>query len=90
MFFQKLIAYDHLEGDPGLDSGKNVPLFTEILNMACNCIDNFSPDRYGYSALVFFFHVPFVCPAYSLLINNLQYHFARTEGTSHCSSINQI
>ncbi|KAK4784611.1 hypothetical protein SAY86_018979 [Trapa natans] len=40
----KLIAYDHLEGDPGLDSGKNVPLFTDILNMACNCIDNFSPD----------------------------------------------
>lgn len=44
--FQKLVAYDHLEGDPGLDSGKNVPLFTEILNMVCNCIDNSSPDRY--------------------------------------------
>ncbi|KAJ6406635.1 hypothetical protein OIU84_010195 [Salix udensis] len=40
----KLIAYDHLEGDPGLDGGKNVPLFTDILNMACNCIDNSSPD----------------------------------------------
>lgn len=42
---QKLIAYDHLEGDPGLEGGKNVPLFTDILNMACNCIDNSSPDR---------------------------------------------
>ncbi|KAI3852911.1 hypothetical protein MKW92_028883 [Papaver armeniacum] len=29
----KLIAYDHLEGDPGLDGGKNSPLFTDILNM---------------------------------------------------------
>lgn len=43
---QKLIAYDHLEGDPGLDGGKNVPLFTDILNMVCSCIDNSSPDRY--------------------------------------------
>ncbi|CAN1217020.1 Brefeldin A-inhibited guanine nucleotide-exchange protein 5 [Linum perenne] len=41
---QKLIAYDHLEGDPGLDGGKNVPLFTDILNMVCNCVDNSSPD----------------------------------------------
>ncbi|KAF7837607.1 brefeldin A-inhibited guanine nucleotide-exchange protein 5-like [Senna tora] len=40
----KLIAYDHLEGDPGLDGGKNVPLFTDILNMVCNSIDNSSPD----------------------------------------------
>ncbi|XP_061361482.1 brefeldin A-inhibited guanine nucleotide-exchange protein 5 [Gastrolobium bilobum] len=40
----KLIAYDHLEGDPGLDGGKNVPLFTDILTMACSCIDNSSPD----------------------------------------------
>ncbi|KAF2611868.1 hypothetical protein F2Q70_00011899 [Brassica cretica] len=29
----KLIAYDHLEGDPGLDGGKNSAPFTEILNM---------------------------------------------------------
>lgn len=43
---QKLIAYDHLEGDPGLENGKNVPLFTEILNMVCSCVDNSSPDRY--------------------------------------------
>ncbi|XWS26510.1 hypothetical protein CRYUN_Cryun26dG0038000 [Craigia yunnanensis] len=40
----KLIAYDHLEGDPGLDGGKNVPLFTDILNMVCSCVDNSSPD----------------------------------------------
>ncbi|KAK7291769.1 hypothetical protein RIF29_07169 [Crotalaria pallida] len=40
----KLIAYDHLEGDPGLDGGKNVPLFTDILNMVCGCIDNSSSD----------------------------------------------
>ncbi|CAI0448209.1 unnamed protein product [Linum tenue] len=40
----KLIAYDHLEGDPGLDGGQNVPLFTDILNMVCNCVDNSSPD----------------------------------------------
>ncbi|CAN0918321.1 Brefeldin A-inhibited guanine nucleotide-exchange protein 5 [Linum grandiflorum] len=40
----KLIAYDHLEGDPGLDGGKNALLFTDILNMVCNCVDNSSPD----------------------------------------------
>uniref|UniRef100_A0A5B6ZVK9 Putative brefeldin A-inhibited guanine nucleotide-exchange protein 5 n=1 Tax=Davidia involucrata TaxID=16924 RepID=A0A5B6ZVK9_DAVIN len=41
----KLIAYDHLEGDPGLDGGKNVPLFSDILNMVCSCVDNSSPDN---------------------------------------------
>ncbi|KAE8714059.1 Brefeldin A-inhibited guanine nucleotide-exchange protein 5 [Hibiscus syriacus] len=40
----KLIAYDHLEGDLGLDGGKTVPLFTDILNMVCNCVDDSSPD----------------------------------------------
>ncbi|KAE8721996.1 Brefeldin A-inhibited guanine nucleotide-exchange protein 5 [Hibiscus syriacus] len=40
----KLIAYDHLEGDPGLDGGKTVPLFTDILHMVCSCVDNSSPD----------------------------------------------
>lgn len=40
----KLIAYDHLEGDPGLDNGKNGSLFTDILNMICGCVDNSSPD----------------------------------------------
>ncbi|XP_010246071.1 PREDICTED: brefeldin A-inhibited guanine nucleotide-exchange protein 5 isoform X2 [Nelumbo nucifera] len=40
----KLIAYDHLEGDPGLEGGKNDPLFTNILNMVCGCVDNSSFD----------------------------------------------
>ncbi|XP_020597814.1 brefeldin A-inhibited guanine nucleotide-exchange protein 5 isoform X2 [Phalaenopsis equestris] len=40
----KLIAYDHLEGDPGLEGGKSDPLFTNILNMVCGCVDNSSPD----------------------------------------------
>ncbi|XP_059277441.1 brefeldin A-inhibited guanine nucleotide-exchange protein 5 [Lycium ferocissimum] len=40
----KLIAYDHLEGDLGLDGGKNVTLFTDILNRVCGCVDNLSPD----------------------------------------------
>ncbi|KAK3127408.1 hypothetical protein QOZ80_7AG0572890 [Eleusine coracana subsp. coracana] len=40
----KLIAYDHLEGDPGLEGGKNSPLFTDILNIVCGCVDNTSPD----------------------------------------------
>ncbi|KAL0926627.1 hypothetical protein M5K25_002866 [Dendrobium thyrsiflorum] len=40
----KLIAYDHLEGDPGLTGGKSDPLFTNILSMVCGCVDNSSPD----------------------------------------------
>ncbi|KAM3384907.1 hypothetical protein ACQJBY_009095 [Aegilops geniculata] len=40
----KLVAYDHLEGDPGLEEGKNSPLFTDILNMVCGCVDNTSSD----------------------------------------------
>ncbi|WOK99061.1 brefeldin A-inhibited guanine nucleotide-exchange protein 5-like isoform X1 [Canna indica] len=40
----KLIAYDHLEGDPGLEGGKNASLFTDILNMVCGCVDNSSFD----------------------------------------------
>ncbi|XP_073005233.1 brefeldin A-inhibited guanine nucleotide-exchange protein 5 [Typha latifolia] len=40
----KLIAYDHLEGDPGLKGGKNAPLFTDILSMVCGCVDNSSTD----------------------------------------------
>ncbi|XP_008242137.1 PREDICTED: brefeldin A-inhibited guanine nucleotide-exchange protein 5 [Prunus mume] len=40
----KLIAYDHLEGDPGLDDGKSVPLFADLLNMVCSCVDNSSSD----------------------------------------------
>lgn len=40
----KLIAYDHLEGDPGLEGGKSDPLFTDILSMICGCVDNSSSD----------------------------------------------
>ncbi|KAG6492868.1 hypothetical protein ZIOFF_047836 [Zingiber officinale] len=40
----KLIAYDHLEGDPGLEGGQNATLFTDILNMVCGCVDNSSSD----------------------------------------------
>ncbi|MQL87481.1 hypothetical protein Taro_020024 [Colocasia esculenta] len=40
----KLIAYDHLEGDPGLDGGKNALLLTDILNMVCGSVDNSSFD----------------------------------------------
>ncbi|XP_057520110.1 brefeldin A-inhibited guanine nucleotide-exchange protein 5 [Amaranthus tricolor] len=40
----KLIAYDHLEGDPGIDGGKNASLFADVLNIVCNCIDNSSLD----------------------------------------------
>ncbi|XP_057949137.1 brefeldin A-inhibited guanine nucleotide-exchange protein 5 isoform X2 [Malania oleifera] len=42
--FHKLIAYDHLEGDPGLDGGRNAMLFTGLLNMVCSCVNNSSPD----------------------------------------------
>ncbi|KAH9621241.1 hypothetical protein KSS87_019631 [Heliosperma pusillum] len=40
----KLIAYDHLEGDPGLEGGKNAALFADILSIICSCVDNSSPD----------------------------------------------
>ncbi|PIN05244.1 Guanine nucleotide exchange factor [Handroanthus impetiginosus] len=40
----KLIEYNHLEGDPGLDGGKNSKLLTDILNMVCSCVDNSAPD----------------------------------------------
>ncbi|PIA33203.1 hypothetical protein AQUCO_04200152v1 [Aquilegia coerulea] len=40
----KLIAYDHLEGDPGVEGGKNAEQFTDILNMVCGCVDNSSSD----------------------------------------------
>uniref|UniRef100_M8AWF1 Brefeldin A-inhibited guanine nucleotide-exchange protein 2 n=1 Tax=Aegilops tauschii TaxID=37682 RepID=M8AWF1_AEGTA len=36
----KLVAYDHLEGDPGLEEGKNSPLFTDILNMVLKVLLN--------------------------------------------------
>jgi hypothetical protein len=69
---QKLIAYDHLEGDPGLEGGKNVPLFTDILNMICSCVDNSSPDRYAsfHIGCSFYFTNYVFCYACSLFRNN--------------------
>ncbi|KAK6144909.1 hypothetical protein DH2020_021729 [Rehmannia glutinosa] len=46
----KLIEYNHLEGDPGLDGGKNAQLFTDILNMVCSSVDNSSPDSVSKDA----------------------------------------
>jgi len=40
----KLIAYEHLEGDGGLESGKNGVIFSDIINMVCGCVDNAAPD----------------------------------------------
>ncbi|KAK4433109.1 Brefeldin A-inhibited guanine nucleotide-exchange protein 5 [Sesamum alatum] len=40
----KLIEYNHLEGDPGLDGGKNSKLLTDILNIVCGVVDNSPPD----------------------------------------------
>ncbi|KAL0302962.1 UNVERIFIED_CONTAM: Brefeldin A-inhibited guanine nucleotide-exchange protein 5 [Sesamum radiatum] len=40
----KLIEYNHLEGDPGLDGGKNSKLLTDILNIVCSVVDNSPPD----------------------------------------------
>ncbi|WOH07868.1 hypothetical protein DCAR_0727302 [Daucus carota subsp. sativus] len=40
----KLIAYDHLECDPGLDGGKDATMYADMLNMVCGCVDNSSPD----------------------------------------------
>ena len=44
---QKLIVFNHIEGDPGLDGGKDAQLFTDIFNMVCKAVDNSSPDRYA-------------------------------------------
>ncbi|PWA40052.1 Armadillo-type fold [Artemisia annua] len=41
MKLKRTTLYDHLDGEPGLENGKNVILFTEILNMVCIYVDNF-------------------------------------------------
>lgn len=88
---QKLIAYDHLEGDPGLEGGKNVPLFTDILNMICGCIDNSSPDRYVPLHIMNTFHT-FVLLFYDQLFawDDMQYNFASVEGSSYGSCICEV
>uniref|UniRef100_A0A0D6QU32 SEC7 domain-containing protein n=1 Tax=Araucaria cunninghamii TaxID=56994 RepID=A0A0D6QU32_ARACU len=40
----KLIAYEHLEGDGGLEGGKNGAIFSDIINMVCGCVDNAALD----------------------------------------------
>ncbi|XP_042002485.1 brefeldin A-inhibited guanine nucleotide-exchange protein 5-like isoform X2 [Salvia splendens] len=42
--FHKLVVYNHLEGDPGIDGDNNSKLLTDILNMVCSCVDNSTPD----------------------------------------------
>ncbi|KAL8532969.1 hypothetical protein ACS0TY_009290 [Phlomoides rotata] len=40
----KLIEYNHLEGNPGLDTSKEAHLLTVILSTVCSSVDNSSPD----------------------------------------------
>eukprot|EP00897_Mesotaenium_endlicherianum_P003192 jgi/Mesen1/2900/ME000175S02055 len=40
----KLIAYGHLEGEAGLEGGKNGALMTELFQLVCNCSDNTAID----------------------------------------------
>ncbi|XP_047971675.1 LOW QUALITY PROTEIN: brefeldin A-inhibited guanine nucleotide-exchange protein 5-like [Salvia hispanica] len=42
--FHKLVVYNHLEGDPGIDGDKNSKLLTDILIMVCSCVDTSTPD----------------------------------------------
>ncbi|CAI7816300.1 unnamed protein product [Closterium sp. NIES-54] len=41
----KLISYGHLEGDCGLEGGKNNKVHTEIFQLVCSCADNTALDR---------------------------------------------
>ena len=45
---QKLIVFNHIEGDPGLDGDNNSKLLTDILNMVCGCVDDSTPDKYMF------------------------------------------
>lgn len=40
----KLISYEHLEGDAGLEGGKNSAMVTDMFNMVCAAADNNAPD----------------------------------------------
>ncbi|GJP64511.1 hypothetical protein CLOP_g21489 [Closterium sp. NIES-67] len=40
----KLISYGHLEGDCGLEGGKNNKVHTEIFHLVCSCADNTALD----------------------------------------------
>ncbi|XP_042036168.1 brefeldin A-inhibited guanine nucleotide-exchange protein 5-like isoform X2 [Salvia splendens] len=43
--FHKLVVFNHLEGDPGLDGDNNSKLLCDILNMVCGCVDDSTPDN---------------------------------------------
>jgi hypothetical protein len=45
----KLISYGHLEGEAGLEGGKNTERVTKILNLVCASVDGASPDRLSSS-----------------------------------------
>jgi guanine nucleotide-exchange factor len=45
----KLISYGHLEGEAGLEGGKNTERVTKILNLVCASVDGTSPDRLSSS-----------------------------------------
>lgn len=89
---QKLIAYDHLEGDPGLDGGLNGTLFTDILNMVCSSVDNSSPDRYApfCTGNWFLFLQKFGFSGFGIWYNGFQYHSSSFEGASYSCCINQV
>ncbi|KAI5080659.1 hypothetical protein GOP47_0003842 [Adiantum capillus-veneris] len=40
----KLISYEHLEGDAGVEGGKNSSMITDMFNMVCASADNNAPD----------------------------------------------
>ncbi|MCO5582316.1 hypothetical protein L7F22_036210 [Adiantum nelumboides] len=40
----KLISYEHLEGDAGVEGGKNSSMITDMFNMVCAAADNNAPD----------------------------------------------
>ena len=45
-WLQKLIAYGHLEGDAGVEGGKNSVLLTDLFQLVCNCSDFTAIDRF--------------------------------------------
>eukprot|EP00250_Pteridium_aquilinum_P021613 c25178_g1_i1 orf=72-5432(+) len=40
----KLISYEHLEGDAGIEGGKNSLVITDMFSMVCAAADNNAPD----------------------------------------------
>ncbi len=46
IYGQKLISYGHLEGEAGLERGKNGERVTKIVNLVCASADTTATDRY--------------------------------------------